>query len=72
MLKYTGTWEQLEQMGFDKGAVGSFMKVDTQEDKSIHIMPDSAIEFDNICETHDLDTLFDLIQAGLVEKVVQE
>lgn len=86
MLKYIGEFKKLKEFGFEKVSPSWYSLVirdNTEEEIGIAISLFARPRFINIgystkgnggisSYTYDLDVLYDLIKAGLVEKVVEE
>lgn len=69
MLKYVGSFEELEKRGFNTCYDGWFINNDYS---SITIEKDNKIRsYIQEDDTELLDTLFDIIKDGLVKKVVE-
>ena len=77
-IKESVNLKELEKFGFEKYDYGEYIFGDEQgqhlyieSDKNVGIYVISSY-MDNDLDDELLDKLFDLIQAGLVEKVVEE
>ena len=73
MLRYTGDWERLNEFGFEEHCFCYLKQIEKGFNICIHRM-DGTFFIDCYEPTQEMniDTLYDLIISGLVEKVVEE